>query len=356
VVAQWPLPLGLNTNNPFANSLDDSNRRLFVAYQGDTTHSPFFVVHNTLDGSVVWAMQTTQKCDQIKRHPTNGLIFVICGGSAPPVDGSTIYLIQQKSANSYTLLDTELPLSGGLYLARTGYFDAAASNLYVSVPANTANTPPQAAQLLVYSVTAPLAASSAATPTPCPAASPLATPPVTTSSTGSASCDPKLINTAAASIISAALIVLVASFLQLAGPEFVQRVLHRVGCAGKKRNMAAKSGPLVSSRKADAAKQVEAPTQAYAADSKHLAEAVEKTNPAQIAHPSSAMAPFARPAVSSTAPADAKPAVAVVVATSTTTAASSAPLPSGWSVEKDENDDEYFVNAMTGESQWERPD
>jgi hypothetical protein len=90
VVAQWPLPANLNTNNPFANSLDDANYRLFVAYQADATHTPFFVVHNTLDGSVVWAMQTTQKCDQIKRHPTAGLIFGICGGSAPPEGGSTI--------------------------------------------------------------------------------------------------------------------------------------------------------------------------------------------------------------------------------------------------------------------------
>ena len=93
-IAQFP---GSDTTwaQPFAQRLDATGQRLYVATAGDLVLPAQLVVLNALDGTLLWAMPTGTPCDDIIVDSTGGLVLVAGGGKS-----SADYVIQVTSAPS----------------------------------------------------------------------------------------------------------------------------------------------------------------------------------------------------------------------------------------------------------------
>lgn len=151
VVAAWPLAPA--TDAPFASAVDDAHARFFVCTQSTT--APSFVVLNLFDGTPVFTSPIGGGCDGLQFDAAGGLVYMSVGGGG--VAPSAVYIVRQDGADAYTPLGVApLPASlANLTLARTSAWQASTRTLLVAVPFAPDQSPPQAAQVLLWTRTAP---------------------------------------------------------------------------------------------------------------------------------------------------------------------------------------------------------
>jgi DNA-binding beta-propeller fold protein YncE len=130
VVTKWGLGAAL-ANYPMA--LDEPEKRLFVGCRLPAR----LVVLDTSSGRIVSSLPTVGDTDDIFYDAASRLIYVIGGGGA-------VEVFREVDPQDYESLGRERTGAG----ARTGFFAASSSRLFIAVPHRGS----QAAKILVYTV------------------------------------------------------------------------------------------------------------------------------------------------------------------------------------------------------------